>query len=65
MGNFSFTKQLTTNATNIDPIFIKIGVIPSSSATTGAKIVAVRAITLQKPNMVAAKIVGMSLTLAM
>ena len=52
-------------AMTINIIFIHIGKVPSISATTGAKIVAVLATTLLNPKTLAAKRVGISFTLPM
>lgn len=49
----------------MQPAFITIGVIPPISTTKGAKTVTLLDITLQKPNTLAAKRVGISYMLAM
>ena len=58
-------KRLVTAATKVPTMLMYMGRSPSISATSGAKIVAVRAVTLQKPNTVAVSKVGVSYTNAM
>ena len=57
-------KRLVNKAMIMNVILIKIGVIPSISATIGAKIVTVLATTLQNPKTLAANCVGINLILA-
>ena len=58
-------KQQVRKAIETQIMFIIIGVVPGISATTGANMVALRAITLQNPKADATNIVGISLTVAM
>lgn len=60
LGNFSYRNKLRNADISAKHIIIYIGVKPFISATWGANIVALLAATLQNPQTVVEKIVGIN-----